>query len=46
MFLSIEDRVFRVEYVFREGNTYTDLVVAGAAKSAVYDRARAESVYE
>jgi len=26
MFLSIEDRVFLVEYVFREGNKYTDLV--------------------
>jgi hypothetical protein len=24
--LSIEDRVFLVEYVFREGNRYTDLV--------------------
>jgi transposase len=26
MFLSIEERVFLVEYVFREGNRYTDLV--------------------
>jgi hypothetical protein len=24
--LSIEERVFLVEYVFREGNRYTDLV--------------------
>jgi hypothetical protein len=44
MVLSIEERVFLVEYVFREGNRYTDLVqeqFAGAAKSAVYrDRPR------
>jgi hypothetical protein len=26
MVLSIEERVFPVEYVFREGNRYTDLV--------------------
>jgi hypothetical protein len=26
VFLSIEKRVFLVEYVFREGNKYTDLV--------------------
>jgi hypothetical protein len=26
MVLSIEERVFLVEYVFREGNRYTDLV--------------------
>jgi transposase len=26
MFLSIEERVFLVEYVYREGNRYTDLV--------------------
>jgi hypothetical protein len=26
MVLSIEDRVFLVEYVFREGNRYTDLM--------------------
>jgi hypothetical protein len=26
MFLSIEERVVLVEYVFREGNRYTDLV--------------------
>jgi hypothetical protein len=26
MLLSIEERVFLVEYVFREGNTYSDLV--------------------
>jgi len=26
MILSIEGRVFLVEYVFREGNRYTDLV--------------------
>jgi hypothetical protein len=26
IFLSIEERVFLVEYVFREGNRYTDLV--------------------
>jgi hypothetical protein len=26
MVLSIEERVFLVEYVFREGNTYSDLV--------------------
>jgi hypothetical protein len=26
MFLSIEERVFLVEYVFREGNRHTDLV--------------------
>jgi hypothetical protein len=26
MFISIEKRVFLVEYVFREGNRYTDLV--------------------
>jgi hypothetical protein len=25
MILSIKERVFRVEYVFREGNRYTDL---------------------
>jgi hypothetical protein len=39
MFLSIEERVFLVEYVFREGNRYTDLTppdfyLWGAAKSA------------
>jgi transposase len=27
MVLSIEERVFLVEYVFREGNRYTDLVL-------------------
>jgi Cdc6-like AAA superfamily ATPase len=27
MVLSIEERVFHVEYVFREGNRYTDLVL-------------------
>jgi hypothetical protein len=27
MVLSIEERVFLVEYVFREGNRYTDLVM-------------------
>jgi hypothetical protein len=26
MILSIEERVFLVEYVFREGNRYTDLL--------------------
>ena len=26
MFLSIEERVFLVEHIFREGNRYTDLV--------------------
>jgi hypothetical protein len=26
MVLSIEERIFLVEYVFREGNRYTDLV--------------------
>jgi transposase len=26
MFISIEERVFLVEYVFREGNRHTDLV--------------------
>jgi hypothetical protein len=26
MVLSIEERVYLVEYVFREGNRYTDLV--------------------
>jgi hypothetical protein len=26
MFLSIEKRIFLTEYVFREGNIYTDLV--------------------
>jgi hypothetical protein len=26
MVLSIEERVFLVEYIFREGNRYTDLV--------------------
>jgi hypothetical protein len=26
MFLSIEERVFLVEHLFREGNRYTDLV--------------------
>jgi hypothetical protein len=26
MLLSIEERVFLVEYIFREGNRYTDLV--------------------
>jgi hypothetical protein len=26
MILSIEERIFLVEYVFREGNRYTDLV--------------------
>jgi hypothetical protein len=48
MVLSIEERVFLVEYVFREGNRYTDLVqeqfaekfpdfyLRGAANSAVY----------
>jgi hypothetical protein len=50
MVLSIEERVVFVEYVFREGNKYTDLVpdltppefyLWGAAKSAVYrDRPR------
>jgi hypothetical protein len=43
--LSIEERIFLVEYVFRESNRYTDLVTDltspdfylwGAAKSAVY----------
>jgi hypothetical protein len=35
---SIEERVFLVAYVVREGNRYTDLVQeqSGAAKSAVY----------
>jgi hypothetical protein len=41
MVLSIEERVFHVENVFREGNRYTDLTppgfrLWGAAKSAVY----------
>jgi hypothetical protein len=48
MVLSIEERVFLVEYAFREGNRYTDLVQeqraeksVRAAKSAVYrDRPR------
>jgi hypothetical protein len=42
--LSIEERVFLVEYIFREGNRYTDLVQEQfaekfpgiTAKSAVY----------
>jgi hypothetical protein len=50
MVLSIEEHVFRVGYIFREGNRYTDLVpditppdfyLWGAAISAVYrDRPR------
>jgi hypothetical protein len=43
MFLSMEERVFRVKYVFREGNIYSDLdfYLWRAAKSAVYcDRSR------
>jgi hypothetical protein len=32
MALSIEERVFLVEYVFREGNRYTDLVKEQSAK--------------
>jgi hypothetical protein len=42
MVLSIAERVFLVEYVFREGNRYTDLVQEQfTEKSAVYrDRPR------
>jgi hypothetical protein len=48
MVLSVEERVFLVEYVFQDGNRYTNLVqeqsaekfpdfnLWGAAKSAVY----------
>jgi hypothetical protein len=45
MVVSIEERVFLVEYIFREGNRYTNLVpdvtpsdfyLWGAAKSGVY----------
>jgi hypothetical protein len=34
--LSIEERVFLVEYVFHEGNRYTDLLKEQFAKSTVY----------
>ena len=33
MVLSIEERVFLVEYVFREGNRYTDLLQEQFAKT-------------
>jgi hypothetical protein len=34
MVVSIEERVFLVEYVFREGNRYTDLVQEQFAKNS------------
>jgi hypothetical protein len=50
MVLSIEQRVFLVEYVFREGNRYTDLVQEQFAEkfpeTPVPHRRSAESVCE
>jgi hypothetical protein len=34
MILSVEERVFLVEYVFREGNRYTDLVQGQFAENS------------
>jgi hypothetical protein len=47
MVLPIEERVFLVEYVFREGNRYTDLVQEQfAGKFPETERGSAESVCE
>jgi hypothetical protein len=51
MVLSVEERVFLVEYVFREGNRYTDLVQEQFAEKfpetpVLSERRSAESVCE
>jgi hypothetical protein len=44
--LSIEERVFFVEYVFREGNRYTDLVQEQFAEKSAVECDRPRTLHE